>query len=60
MKPTKSRSIPQKEFGFAVDTFNLVLEWTHDGERIAREREQAERARRLTEAAQVRLFPSKN
>jgi hypothetical protein len=47
---------PQHEFGFAPDTFNLFQDTTEDGERIAREREQAEQARAAAEAAQAR-FP---
>ncbi len=44
--------IPQHEFGFTADTFNLFQESAQDGERIAREREQAEQARREADAAQ--------
>jgi hypothetical protein len=53
MKQSKLLPIPQKEFGFTVDTFNLFLESTLDGERIAHEREQA---RRRTEEAQIQMF----
>jgi hypothetical protein len=48
--------IPQHEFGFAPDTFNLSAETTLDGERIARERDEEERARRLAESKQASLF----
>jgi hypothetical protein len=30
--------IPQHEFGFTLDTFNLIVETRQDGDRIARER----------------------
>jgi len=57
MKRSKRRlPIPQHEFGFTPDTFGLMLETTLDGERIARERAEAERARQLAEAAQSALF----
>ena len=70
MKHRKHLPIPQWEFGFTPDTFNLAQDTTVDGERIAREREQAEQARTLadnaqqksssksTENAQARLFPA--
>ena len=48
--------IPQFEFGFASDTFNLSVESTLDGERITRERDEADRARQEAEAAQTGLF----
>jgi hypothetical protein len=48
--------IPQHEFGFTPDTFCLFSETTLDGERIARERAEADEARRLADAAQARLF----
>jgi hypothetical protein len=57
MKRRKFRSIiPQHEFGFAPDAFNLAIETGLDGERITRERAEADRARRLAEAAQTPLF----
>jgi hypothetical protein len=52
--------VPQHEFGFTPDTFNLAVETAIDGERIARERAEADRARRLAEAAQAALFPNKS
>jgi hypothetical protein len=48
--------IPQHEFGFAPQAFNLFQETTLDGERIARERDEADRARALAEKAQAALF----
>ena len=48
--------MPQNEFGFAPNTFNLFGDCTSDGERIACEREQAEKARQFAEAAQTALF----
>jgi hypothetical protein len=48
--------IPQHEFGFAPNTFNLIQESGLDGERISREREETERARRMANAAQTALF----
>ena len=58
MKRSKRLPIPQNEFGFAPNTFNLFGDCTSDGERIAREREQAEETRQLAEAAQTALFPT--
>jgi len=51
--------IPQNEFGFTPDTFNLFLDTATDGERIARERAEADEARALAEQAQARLFTRK-
>ncbi len=59
MKHPKALPVPQKEFGFAKDVFNLFHEWTSDGERIQREQAEAEAARQRTEAAQAALFPLK-
>ncbi len=56
---SKHLPIPQFEFGFAAESFNLFQETTLDGERIARERTEAERARRQADAAQRRMFPEK-
>ena len=50
--------IPQHEFGFAPNAFNLIQETGFDGERIAREREETERARHLADKAQPVLFTS--
>ena len=60
MKRTNRRlPIPQHEFGFAPDIFNLMQDTAPDGERIAREHTEAEKARALAEQAQVRLFTRK-
>ena len=60
MKRNRRRlPVPQHEFGFTPGTFNLMQENTLDGERIARERAEAERARHLAEAAQPALFTPK-
>ena len=57
MKHRKHRlPIPQKEFGFAPSAFNLAIETGLDGERLARERAESDRARRLAEAAQPALL----
>jgi hypothetical protein len=57
MKRTKRRlPIPQNEFCFAPTTFNLFGDCTSDGERITREREQADKERQLAEAAQPALI----
>jgi ABC-type transport system involved in Fe-S cluster assembly fused permease/ATPase subunit len=48
--------IPQHEFGFTPQAFNLFQDTTLDGERIARERAEADRARHAAEAAQPGLF----
>ena len=59
MKRNRRRlPIPQHEFLFAGDTFNLALETGLDGDRLARERDEADRARRAAESAQARLFVS--
>lgn len=56
MKRTKRRlPIPQHEFGFTPDTFNLMIETAVDGERVSRERAEADRARRTAEQAQTAL-----
>ena len=60
MKHNRRRlPIPQHEFGFAPDTFNLILETGIDGERMARERAEADHARRNAEAAQTAFFNTK-
>jgi hypothetical protein len=56
MKRRKPLPVPQNEFGFTPNTFNLFQDCTSDGERIAREREQAEKARHLADTAQTALF----
>ena len=56
MKQTQRLPIPQKEFGFTPDTFNLFSECADDGERIAREREQLEKTRERLDTNQRPLF----
>ena len=57
MKRNRRRlPIPQHEFGFTPDTFNLIAETGLDGERITRERGEADHARRLAESAQAAFF----
>ena len=52
MKRNRRRlPIPQHEFGFVPGTFGLITESTLDGERLARESDEVEKARRLAEAA---------
>ena len=59
MKRNRRRlPVPQHEFRFMPDTFNLIAETGLDGDRVARERAEADRARRRAEAAQVVLFPT--
>jgi hypothetical protein len=61
MKRNRRRlPIPQHEFGFTQDTFNLIIETGLDGERITRERGEADRARQLAEAAQAGFFAANN
>ena len=50
------RPIPQHEFGFTPDTFNLMQDNAPDGERIARERDAIDEAQRRAQAAQAALF----
>ena len=59
MKRTKALPVPQKEFGFAKDVFNLFHEWTSDGERLEREQTEAQQARQRVAAAQAPLFQIK-
>jgi hypothetical protein len=57
MKRNRRRlPIPQHEFGFVPDTFTLMQETGLDGDRLARERGEANRARSLAERAQAALF----
>ena len=61
MKRNRRRlPIPQHEFLFAPQAFNLFTDTTLDGDRIARERVEADRARRAADSAQARLFTSQN
>jgi len=48
--------IPQHEFGFAADAFNLFQESALDGERIARELAALAKARELADQNQTALF----
>lgn len=56
MKRARRLPIPQHEFGFTAATFRLCAESGVDGERIARERAEAQQARHLAESAQA-AFP---
>ena len=61
MRSTRRRlPIPQHEFGFTPDTFCLMQDTGADGERLARERAELEKARRLADAAQNLLFHHKD
>jgi hypothetical protein len=61
MKRNRHRlPIPQHEFLFTRQAFNLFTETTLDGDRITRQRAEADRARRASESAQARLFASRN
>ncbi len=56
MKRSRRRlHIPQHEFAFTPQAFNLFQETTLDGERIARERDEADLARRMADNAQAAL-----
>jgi hypothetical protein len=55
-KSHKRLPIPQWEFAFAPDTFNLIVETGIDGERITQERKQMEKQRQIAEKAQSSLF----
>ena len=60
MKRNKRRlPLPQHEFGFTPDTFNLFAEVSFNGERIASEQTEADRRRREAEAAQTAFFATK-
>ena len=48
--------IPQHEFGFAADSFNLFQESALDGDRIARERAALTCAQEQADRAQTALF----
>jgi hypothetical protein len=61
MKRNRRRlPVPQHEFGFTPDAFNLIQDTGFDGDRISRELAEADRARRLAEAAQAVLFTAQN
>ncbi len=60
MKRNKRRlPLPQHEFGFTPDTFNLFAEVSLDGERIAREQAEAEQARLQRRQRRPRFFTNK-
>ena len=60
MKRNRGRlPVPQHEFAFAPAAFNLMVETGLDGERITRERAEADHARRNAETAQAALFTTK-
>ena len=60
MKRNRRRlPVPQHEFGFTPDTFNLIAETGLDGEKIIRERTETNHARRLAGAAQTAFFNTK-
>ena len=57
MKRNKRRLLlPQHEFGFTPDAFNLFAEVSLDGERITREQAEAAERRREAAAAQAAFF----
>jgi hypothetical protein len=58
MRTKRARRLPisQQEFGFVPDTFTLMQENGLDGDRVAHERDEADRAREIAEAAQAVLF----
>jgi len=59
MKRSRKRlPIPQHEFGFVPDMFRLIQDSGTDGERLIRERDELERARRQQDAAQTSFFPT--
>jgi hypothetical protein len=55
-KRTRRLPIPQHEFAFVPNTFTLTGQTGQDGDRLARERDEADRARSVAEAAQAALF----
>jgi hypothetical protein len=57
MKRNRRRlPVPQHEFGFTPDTFNLFAESALDGERITHEQTEAQQARRAADTAQAAFF----
>ena len=59
MKRRQRLPLPQHEFGFSPDAFNLFAEAALDGERLTREQAEAEAHRRQAAAAQAAFFPAK-
>ena len=58
-KNTRRLPLPQHEFGFTPDTFNLFAEVSLDGDRIAREQAEAAERQLAADAAQAALFTNK-
>jgi hypothetical protein len=58
-KRARRLPIPQHEFCFVPDTFTLMQENGLDGDRVALERDEADRARAIAEAAQAALFTTR-
>ena len=58
-RTSRRHPIPQHEFGFSPNTFNLIQDTATDGERITRERAEADEARRVSASAQASLFTTK-
>ena len=48
--------IPQHEFGFTPDAFNLFAEPALDGDHLTREQAETQHRRQLADQAQPRLF----
>jgi hypothetical protein len=55
-RPKRRLPIPQHEFGFTAEVFRLFSEHGFDGERLTRERAEAEESRRTAETAPKPLF----
>jgi len=55
MRRRKRLPIPQHEFGFTPEAFNLIQDTALDGWRIAQERATSEEARQQAEAAQPQI-----
>jgi hypothetical protein len=51
----KRLPVPQHEFGFAPETFNLIQETGIDGERLCREQTETARARENADALQTKF-----
>ena len=48
--------IPQHEFGFTPNAFNLIRDTALDGDRLTREQAEAQHRRQRADQAQPRLF----
>ena len=55
MRRHKRLPIPQHEFGFTPQAFNLIQDTALDGWRVTHERQTSEEARRQAEAAQPQI-----